>query len=88
MTLREYWNSLQGGGFIRGLADELLGWRSLFLGICGLVGGFGGAMNLDGIAKRLMFLAVGCVSLVLTVYSWRQVKRQTLEKNAQRRQQR
>ncbi len=86
MTHREWWNSLQGGGFIKGSAYQLLGQRSLFLGICGLVAGFGGAVNLVGIAKRLLFLAVGSVSLVLTVFSWKAVKRQTLEKNAQRRQ--
>ncbi|MEU8623887.1 hypothetical protein [Streptomyces sp. NPDC048669] len=82
------WEALQGGGFLKGsaagLSEMLLGWRSLFLGVCGTLGGFAGAVTGEGIVERLVLVVIGCVSLVLAAVSWKYVKRQQNERNAQR----
>ncbi|MFC5721006.1 hypothetical protein ACFP1Z_12590 [Streptomyces gamaensis] len=86
MTEKE--SSLRGGGFIKGsvfglgemLGGMLLGWRSLFLGCCGTVAGFGGAITNSGLATRMTLLGIGCVSLVLAWVSWKHMKRRQNER--------
>ncbi|MFJ9890935.1 hypothetical protein ACIQRW_34525 [Streptomyces sp. NPDC091287] len=81
--------SLRGGGFLKGSAagvsDMLLGWRSLFLGLLGTVGGFVGAITNSGVTARLTLVAIGCVSVVLAAVSWKYMKRQRDDRNARRR---
>lgn len=78
--------SLRGGGFLRGsavgLSEMLLGWRALVLGSGGTLAGFVGAFTNNGVTTRLALIAIGCVSLVLAVVSWRYMKRQQNERNA------
>ncbi|MGW1181323.1 hypothetical protein ACWD7Y_20195 [Streptomyces drozdowiczii] len=70
--------SLQGGGFIRGsalgLGQMFLGWRSLFLGACGTLAGFGGAITNEGAATRATLVAIGCASLALVVVTRKYMK--------------
>ncbi|WP_159041292.1 hypothetical protein [Streptomyces sp. WM4235] len=78
-AISRWFESMQGGGFVKGssagLREVLLGWRSLFLGGCGMLLGFGGAMANDGIGVRLVLLGIGIVSVPLTVASWKQMKK-------------
>ncbi len=65
-----------------GLGEMLLGWRSLFLGICGALAGFIGAITNKGLTARLTLIAIGCVSVVLLMVSWRYMKHQRDEEQA------
>ncbi|MFF4948622.1 hypothetical protein ACWC2K_34620 [Streptomyces chattanoogensis] len=90
MTNKENWlNSLKGRDFMKGstgglgemLGKMLLGWRSLFLGCCGTVAGFVGAITNSGLVTRVVLLGIGSASLVLTWLTLKHMKRQQDERN-------
>ncbi|MFD7336681.1 hypothetical protein ACFV98_11840 [Streptomyces violascens] len=75
-----YWDSLKGGGFVKGsaagLGEMFLGWRSMLLGCGGTVGGLGGVITQGGIAAKSASLGIGCAPLALALVTWKHMKRQ------------
>ncbi|GAA2688031.1 hypothetical protein [Streptomyces lunalinharesii] len=67
------------------LGKLFLGWRSLFLGCCGTVAGFVGAITNSGIGVRISLLAIGCASLALAVGTLKFMEYQKNNRSAPRR---
>ncbi|MBC9718866.1 hypothetical protein H9Y04_40695 [Streptomyces sp. TRM66268-LWL] len=41
------------------ISSYVLGWRSLFLGWCGVLAGFGGAITNEGLLPKLALIGIG-----------------------------